>query len=354
MLNKKMLLVVTFICAALIADAQAQPFRHFGLTSGVVRTINCDTSGVLEGSGGANMTWTISLTPVDTQQFTNNEVAPSSTPYAASYPTATNAIKGEGNNIAYTYFRVAGDSLVVLGFADSALALVYSDPELLALSSLSFGNSFTDAFGWRDSTTVSSATLITKVDATRTVTFDGTGTLVLPWKTFSHAMRFKTVSSQTDSSFFGTVLTSVVKIVATSYNWVDTTLPNNTGFSITRTTTTSSIVSTSSTVVAYSEPVTSAIAQSPRNPTAAAAGAVMVLAVDNARGVSIRTPAPLNRAEFIAYDLNGRTVTTALFNDGPSGPSTSAPLRAPLTRGIYLYSLRSGNDLVAKGKILVR
>ena len=355
MKSRKMIMVLASISATLIINIQAQPFRHFALPGGVVHTINCDTTGVSEGASGANVTWTIALTPHDTQQFNNTAVSPASTPYAAKYPSATNAIKGVGKNIAYTFYRVAGDSLYTLGFADSLIAFAYSPPELAAISSLAFGNSFANTYAYRESTTVSGVTFISKFDLTRTVTFDGTGRLVLPWKTFSHAMRYKAVSSQTDSSMYSGILASVTKTDATSYSWIDTTLPDNTGFSITRTTTTSSIVTTSSTEVSYSEPVNSGVVWSQRNGSFGAADAVVVSSIDNRHTIRISSAARLDRVLFTAYDLSGRTVATAQCSADASGPSAaSGSLSSPLTKGVYLYSLKSGSELFGHGKVLVR
>jgi hypothetical protein len=343
-----------FACALTVmaVSIQAQPFSVNLLGSGTVRSIHCDTTGVSQGPAGANQMWMISPSPQDSS-VSSDQVSPAAnTPFAAKFPLATDAVVSKGAITAYTYFRIAGDSLIFLGIADSLQAIMYSDPQLAALRSLTLGNSFTDAFGFRGTVTVSSVMLVSKISGTKTVTFDGTGTLVLPWKTFPHAMRFKSETIQTDSTWLGTIMTSTSASTMTSFNWIDTTLPENTGFSITRSTTGSTITSVTSEVITYTEPVATAIAR-PLGHNENIAVSLILSQFDNA--VSVRLPLKANREPvmLIAYNVSGKTVAMASLHTSAAGLA-SGELSTKLSKGIYPYSLKTGGGLLGQGKILVR
>ncbi len=340
------------IIFALVTDVLAQPFNYSSFTIGQVRTINCDTAGVSEGSAGTNVAWAPTVKPRDTSVFSAMKVTPASTPYVASFPTATDAITNQGGMSQFFYYRIAGDSLIFLGFADSLRTLVYTNPQLSALRSLSYGQSFTDTYGYVDTTTLASVKFISKVDATKTVTFDGMGTLALPWQTFSHALRFKTVTSQTDSTFFGALFTSGSKTDITTYSWLDTTLPVNTGFSISKTTTTSTVATTTSTVVSYTAPVPVHTAQPISFVIDNKLSGMTVSPVSNAH-VRIWPNANIGNLTFTAYSLSGKVMATAEGNaDVFAG--NGAGLSAPLGRGVYLYSVKGENRVLNQGKMVIR
>jgi hypothetical protein len=353
MKTKRIIAGAALLSFTLFFEIHAQPFRHFALTSGEVNAVNCDTAGVSEGPSGADVIWTISPTPHDSQQLTDDAVLPSSTPYTASFPSATNATLGKGKNTAYTYYRVAKDSLFTLGYADSIITVAYSKPELSALSSLVYGNSFSSTYEYSETTAVSTEKFVSKVDVMRTETFDGTGTLVLPWKTFLKAMRFKAVSSQTDSSWLGTILTSVVKTTMTSFSWIDTTLPDRTGFAITRTTAQTGTISQTSMVVSYTEPVLSAVRQSLTNYPDRTSAVFVIWPIGKSNKVMIRAFSQTHNLLFNAYSMGGRTMASVLCEPSAEGLITGQ-LHTSLPRGIYAYSLMAGGELVATGKVQVR
>ena len=316
-------------------------------------SLGCDTTGVSEGPSGANVTWTIPLIVKDTINSDAQTLAAASTPYFAKFPSATGALLSTGSITEYTYYRLANDSLVLLGYADSLQTVAYFNPELLDLSAVTFGNSFTDTFGYRDTTTVSTLTMVSKIDGTRTVTFDGTGTLELPWITFSHALRFKSVTTQTDSSWFGTILTSTSKMTTTNFSWEDTTLPKNTSFSISRITTTVSGIPIANNVVTFKEPMPStAIA-----PTGPGSGKKAILVAfsqfDNSIAISAPSGFGAGKVSFIVYDLNGKVVAREQVRLNVAGLA-NCQLTNRLSKGVYLYALKAGEGILGKGKIAVR
>jgi hypothetical protein len=331
----------------------AQPFNGGLFGAGKVLSLGCDTTGVSEGPSGANVTWTVPLIVKDTINSDAQTLAAASTPYFAKFPSATGALLSTGSITEYTYYRLANDSLVLLGYADSLQTVAYFNPELLDVSALTFGNSFTDTFGYRDTTTVSTLTMVSKIDGTRTVMFDGSGTLVLPWINFSHAMRFKSVTTQTDSSWFGTILTSTSKTTTTNFSWEDTTLPKNTSFSISRTTTTISGISIANNVVTFIEPMPSTVIAHTGHRSGKTAISVMFSQFDNS--IAIRAPSAFGggKVSFIAYDLNGKVVAREQLRLNVMGLANSQ-LTNRLSKGVYLYSLKTGEGILGQGKMVVR
>jgi hypothetical protein len=351
---KTIKIVIDFMCilTVMAINVQAQWFDRDLLGGGGVHAINCDT-GVSEGPSGANVTWTIALIPHDTLQSTGQVVSAAGTPYAAKFPMATDALLSQGSRNVYTYFRLTTDSLLLLGFADSLQTVAYFDPQLEALRSLTLGASFTDAFGYRDTISVSSVTFVSKIDGTRTVTFDGTGTLVLPMKTFPHAERFKGVTSQTDSTWFGATLSSVSRTTTNAFSWQDTTLPDNTSFSITRTTTASTVTSVRSTTVTYTEPIGTPVLRTTGHGAENAAGSMVVSQFDNTFAIKVPLTSGTGRVVFTVFDASGRTVALTPLHTS-SGGLAGTQLALRLTKGVYLYSLKAAEGILGQGKMVVR
>jgi hypothetical protein len=351
---KTIKIIIDFMCilTVMAVNVQAQWFDRDLLGGGGVHAINCDT-GVSEGPSGANVTWTIALIPHDTLQSTGQVVSATGTPYAAKFPSATDALFSQGSRNMYTYFRLTTDSLLLLGFADSLQTVAYFDPQLEALRSLTLGASFTDALGYRDTISVSGVMFVSKIDGTRTVTFDGTGTLVLPMKTFPNAMRFKSVTSQTDSTWFGAMLSSVSRTTTTAFSWQDTTLPDNTSFSITRTMTASTITSVTSTSVTYTEPIGTAVLRTIGHGAENAAGSMVVSQFDNTFAIKVPLTARNGRVVFTVFNASGRTVALTTLHTSSTGVA-SAQLTSRLTKGVYLYSLKAADGVFGQGKIMVR
>ena len=338
---------------ATFAIVNAQPINGGLFGAGKVLSLGCDTAGVSEGPSGANVMWTIPLIVKDTINSDARTIAAASTPYFSKFPSATNALLSTGSITEYTYYRLANDSLVLLGYADSLQAVAYFNPELIDLSALAFGNSFTDTFGYRDTVMVSSLTMVSKIDGARTVTFDGAGTLVLPWITFSHAMRFKSVTTQTDSSWFGTILTSSNKMTTTNFSWLDTTLPKNTSFSISRTTTTVSGISITNNVVMFIEPMPSTVVGPTGHESGKAANLIVISQFDNSIAISAPSAFGGGKVSFIAYDLNGKVVAREQLRLTVTGLANSQ-ISSRLSKGVYLYALKAGEGVLSQGKMVVR
>jgi hypothetical protein len=341
------------LLAATVLIVKAQPFSQGLFGAGKILSLSCDTAGVSEGPAGANVTWTIPLTVRDTINSDAQAVPAAGTRYFSKFPSATDALLSQGTLTEYTYYRIANDSLMLLGFADSLQTVVYFNPELMDLRTLAFGNSFTDVFGYRDTTPALNTALVSKIDGTRTVTFDGTGKLVLPWKTFSQALRFKSVTTQTDSTWLGTVLTSAYTMTTTNFSWEDTTLPKNTSFSISRIATTVGGISVVNSVVTFLEPAPSAVIRTIGNGAGEATNFTVVSQIDNSVAIKVPSSMTLEKLSFVVYDLDGRVAATTSLQSGPAGLA-HGHIMERLSKGIYLFAIKGGKGILGAGKMVVR
>jgi hypothetical protein len=174
-----------------------------------------DTTGVEAGPAGANLTWDFSgLSPLSgSSNDTTTYVAPGTTPYAMDFPDANLAGKLFSGDF-YTFFKKETNRFSYLGAAADSVLIVYSDPDILLETPLSYTGSFSDSYEAVLMDTM--ATLIMSGD--KTSTYDAYGTLMLPSGTISNAMRMKTVEESRDSAAFpgGYILTVVME---TEYNW---------------------------------------------------------------------------------------------------------------------------------------
>ena len=185
----------------------------------VVTFYEADTTDITQGNGGANQNWDFSnLTPMGpgTKYF---YVAPSSTPleYSGNFPDNANfAIQaGEGDTAVYSYAEKKTNQLEIYGTASDGFVQQYTNTDI-QLKNLSYNGSFTDDFA---NYTDSGTGFIFYGEGSRTITYDGYGTLKTPAGTFFNAMRLKGISSQVDSANFG-VGVSIIKTDFTVYDWV--------------------------------------------------------------------------------------------------------------------------------------
>lgn len=185
----------------------------------VVLFQEADTNSITQGNGGANQTWNFTgLQPLSgSPAIQYIYLAPSNTPaqYAAKFPTANLAVKINSDTIVYGYSREESSQYSFLGIKNDFLEQLYPNPDI-QLKTLSYNGSFTDDF--TNYTDVGSG-IIFYAEGSRTVTYDGYGTLTTPAGTFQNAMRLKSVSSQVDSAeFFGLKIINDTEI--TAYDWL--------------------------------------------------------------------------------------------------------------------------------------
>jgi hypothetical protein len=103
-------------------------FAQITLTQANVPSVG-ETSGSYSASAvtfdpsatGGNANWNITSYNFSDDEYNSTYVTPSSTPFAAEFPTANIATaQGVDPDISYTYFRSAGNGLYLLGIATNA------------------------------------------------------------------------------------------------------------------------------------------------------------------------------------------------------------------------------------------
>jgi hypothetical protein len=243
----KTLTFTLFSCAILYVGANAQPTitSADAFSVGDVPTYQgADTTGVDEGSSGTNQTWNFANLTNQGGPLSETFVSPGTTPFAASFPTATVALDdGAGT---YVYYNVTSTESNLLGLGSPSLLLPYSDSQKYFQYPFTYNTSFTD--------NIAATFTIATYPGTRTgfVTFlaDGYGTLILPTGTVNNALRIKYTQHDIDAVDYGSgnVITTTTDV--TTYFWMT---PGNTNslMSINYVTTTVLSFSTSSKSVNY-------------------------------------------------------------------------------------------------------
>ena len=150
-----------------------------------------NTQYVSPGSGGANQTWNLALT--SSGSATSTGVTPSSTPYAANFPTASVAF-GSGS---YVYYKTSAAAYQMNGIVNgSGTVISYSDLEDLLRFPTTYNSTYTDTWAAQ----FVQATYTYYRTGTTTVTADGYGTLTTPAGTFTNVMRVHFVQVYQDST----------------------------------------------------------------------------------------------------------------------------------------------------------
>ena len=120
--------IFTFLASAGLASlAMAQPtinqasFPAFGTS---ITSREVDGTGINPGPAGANQTWNFTAFPDTGAPVTGTYVNPSTTPFAAQFPTANYAlqVQAEGNtsSTTYGYYKLDNSSFELLGNVTSA------------------------------------------------------------------------------------------------------------------------------------------------------------------------------------------------------------------------------------------
>jgi hypothetical protein len=167
-------------------------------------------SYVSPGNAGANQTWNLSSMS-GTAGALDHIVAPSSTTYGASYPSANIAWNNFTNGV--NYFKTSSSALQFYGVGSSSAVQTYSNPEDFLHYPFSMSNTYTDPF--IASYVSSGYTWYRKGNVT--ITADGYGTLITPSGTFSNVLRVHMVETYTDSAFIG--MPYVMNTSSDQYTW---------------------------------------------------------------------------------------------------------------------------------------
>ena len=172
-----------------------------------------DTNNVQPGSSGANQNWSFTFINVASDSTVLNYVSPNSTPYAASFPSATVA-QYQQSASSYTYFSSSATQLINHGVGNSSSVVVNSNPQVVMQFPFTYNSNFSDNFQAQFTT----SGITTYRRGTISVNGDAYGTISLPTGTFSNALRVKTVQTIVDSTVIGT-FSNITTSVITTYSW---------------------------------------------------------------------------------------------------------------------------------------
>lgn len=145
------------------------------------------------GAAGANVTFDAS-SAVQATPTTSQLVLPSSTPYGSYYPTADYASAALTNPSQYGYQDVTASYRDNLGFYSPTSHVILTNPERIFSSPLSFNQQWSDPWS---GTGDNSGTSFTRAGTT-TGTYNGYGTLILPFGTFTDVIRLEMVETYSD------------------------------------------------------------------------------------------------------------------------------------------------------------
>jgi hypothetical protein len=160
----------------------------------------------IAAAAGANQTWDFSTFMAD-EEVVQSVVAPSSTPFAATYPDANLVIVSSTEE--FLFLTSTSSALSSHGFAigaEESIALVYSNPELLYNVPFNHQTSFTDTYG--GTSTIQGFDIVTTGDVI--VTGDAYGTLILPSGTYPNCVRVLSTITE-EVSFLGFPSVSSIK-----------------------------------------------------------------------------------------------------------------------------------------------
>lgn len=147
---------------------------------------------VAPGNAGANQTWNLGFTSTGSSVTTG--VAPSSTPYSSSFPTANVSF----GTSPYVYYKTPSTAWQMNGVVNGAgTVIAYSDLEDMLRFPTAYNSSYTDTW----SATFVQATYTYYRTGSTTVTADGWGTLTTPAGTFANVMRVHFVQTYQDSTY---------------------------------------------------------------------------------------------------------------------------------------------------------
>lgn len=214
----KIILLASLLCSATFSSfGQDTLFAaDVNMTIGETFALKiCNPAGVSPGSAGASVTWDFSSL-VTSSDDTGKAVAPTATPYFASFPTTNVAFTGPGVlNGAITYVTTSSSALQQDGYYSAPdTNLIMSDP----MDQLRYPMYVTQTYSDPFTGVLTLGPLSASHNGTLNVTCDGRGTLILPGRTDTAVFRVNSTQNYTDSiNLFGTPV--VKSYVISSYNW---------------------------------------------------------------------------------------------------------------------------------------
>ena len=349
----KKLLLFALVCGAASVSAQPVVNNFYPTAPGSWSTtmIECDTTGITQGVGGANQNWNFTVTYVDTaMEFTTNYVDAATTPYADLFPAA-NLASATDSVAAYTYYLSTPTQYSYLGYAaliDTAIfSIVFTDPQDMTFP-ITFGSSQTDTYGYADTSDFSGVMFIQGSNGVSTWTYDGYGTLTVNGESFNNVVRLYSTDIDTSSTItiipdFDTTV-SMTSYASQSYIWLD---PANGEFlfsvQYTQMTDENGVVTSDKAVfTAETDPATSVASTKSVGislyPSVTDRGSLVTLNSNETASVSV-------------FDAVGKTVYTNVL---PASQNSFYLNTTAFAAGLYLVKVQTESGATATKKLIVK
>lgn len=242
---KKIYFTLFTLCASLVS-VTAQTLtatNHNPVIGEILRTTDASTVSVSPGASGAGQTWNFSGVTINTVIASSTVVTTASTGSASAFPSAGLAISSATNNNSFysgtaTEYSYWGGNQTIGAFN---LVLTYTSAAINAVYPMSLNTTSNVTTGGGISVAGNSGSF----SGNSNIVADGTGTLVLPGRTFNNVLRVK----NTQNINFTLLVSGVVNQV--TYEYYEPTLSKIPLFSIAQSTLSSIAFGTSTQVAVY-------------------------------------------------------------------------------------------------------
>jgi hypothetical protein len=217
---------LSFILFLLFSRAIAQPTFNLRLPQvGYISNNNIYQlpESVSPGPAGANQTWSFTLPDTATFKIRFDFILPSASPFPDSFPTSNITIKGVINNgifqvNTYDYYKLTGDLAELVGtissFQQNSFTTRFVNPETILGFPLLYNQTFTDTYISVNKITGGIGPENDTTFGTKTVKYDGYGSISTPQGFFSNVVRLK----ETDFTKNSNLLTA--DNISTKYYWL--------------------------------------------------------------------------------------------------------------------------------------
>lgn len=180
---------ITFLFITIYISLNAQTLTYATFSANLTSTLNVNIAdntsytSTLSTTTGSNVVWNASglIQQSGTPTVHLSYHSPMATPNGSLFPSSNFCEYDPAlvSVLEYNYYGINNDSIVSWGsYAPSGEHEIYQNPDKDMIFPFSYGQSFTDSYAktnYSDATTISSYQ-----NGTRTVTFAGIGTLILP------------------------------------------------------------------------------------------------------------------------------------------------------------------------------
>ncbi len=297
--------------------------------------LQCDSLGILPGSAGAAQIWNYSsVTTHSSISKTYVSSMNTNSVYAPAYTFVSASISDN------SYYHSPANDLMYYGgnfmIATFAVSLTYTTPSIVAKYPMSLGTTTATSVG--GSVTIGGS-LNGVFSGNSSFLADGTGTLVLPAKTFTDVVRVKRNQLLNANLALGTAT-----VTQQNYDYYSASAPKAPIFSIATSTIVSLAGTSTQTLVSILQnyPVASL--------NEAKKESIELTVFPNPASSFINfTSTTIEEAKVIAYDLTGKMVASDFFELGKARVNVNH-----LANGLYLYTIvGKNNQILSTGKFNV-